>query len=648
MRRILGHQLLIVVVAAVVYFTALGGTRLWDRDETRNARCTVEMLERGDWVVPYYNGQVRDIKPAFMYWFMMSATEVFGRTEFAFRFWSAIAGIGTCLLSYHIGRRLFNTQVGLWTALILATSLMFAVISRTAKVDALLVFFTTAALFVFVHGVFRRRDGGDSIRTPAPLRFEGHFYPQSNWMVFVMFALMGVGVLAKGPVGLILPAAVVGMFLLIKRMPSEATADEGNATIKRLVEPSLSGGLASRAATGLWVLICLAITKMSIEFGVVAFSVLAFHLFRRRLPVFQPFAPDHFLKTCWYMRPVPAALAALAVALPWHVWVAMRDFSWVEGFYLVNNLGRATNAMEGHGGSSLLYYPISVAAGFFPWSVLAAPVLIGLVRRIRNNDPWRDSYILAACWVGVFMGVFSLAQTKLPNYVLAAYPALAMLTGCYIYHLQRGVVKSAPWWPKVAVTVLGSAGVVIVVGLVVAVQHFLPGEHWLVAIGLIPLAGGIVCFALLHKEQVQLLGPALLVVAVAADLAAFVGVAPRVDRHQRIEALLDETHQRSERPELASYIVIEPSWVFYGKQNIRQFGADELEAAQDFLAEGDGDRFLITTAEQYKTLRQGLPANVATITSAPELLSDANLVLIGRVQPEDVIASGRTTGEHLR
>ena len=89
----------------------LEGPRLWDRDETRNARCTVEMLERGDWAVPYYNGQVRHVKPAGMYWFMMSAVSVFGATEFAFRFWGAVAGLVTALATYHIGRRLFAPEV---------------------------------------------------------------------------------------------------------------------------------------------------------------------------------------------------------------------------------------------------------------------------------------------------------------------------------------------------------------------------------------------------------------------------------------------------------------------------------------------------------------------------------------------------------
>ena len=50
---------LVIFVAAVVMLTNLGGPRLWDRDEPRNAGCAREMLSRGDWIVPTFNGKLR-------------------------------------------------------------------------------------------------------------------------------------------------------------------------------------------------------------------------------------------------------------------------------------------------------------------------------------------------------------------------------------------------------------------------------------------------------------------------------------------------------------------------------------------------------------------------------------------------------------
>ncbi|NIL98695.1 MAG: phospholipid carrier-dependent glycosyltransferase, partial [Planctomycetales bacterium] len=123
-RALLWDQGLIVLVAGIVLFTNLGGPRLWDRDEPRNAGCAKEMQARGDWVVPVFNNELRDAKPVLLYWFIMSAYWMFGMGEFAARFWSVIFAIGTVLATYHLGRRLWNPSIALWSALILTTTLM--------------------------------------------------------------------------------------------------------------------------------------------------------------------------------------------------------------------------------------------------------------------------------------------------------------------------------------------------------------------------------------------------------------------------------------------------------------------------------------------------------------------------------------------
>src|SRR6056300_67173 len=100
------HLAAISLIAGVVMFTNLGGPKLWDRDEPRNAGCAKEMLERGDWVTPVFNGELRSHKPVLLYWFMISAYQVFGVNEFSARLWSAIFALGTCYCTYGIGRRL--------------------------------------------------------------------------------------------------------------------------------------------------------------------------------------------------------------------------------------------------------------------------------------------------------------------------------------------------------------------------------------------------------------------------------------------------------------------------------------------------------------------------------------------------------------
>jgi 4-amino-4-deoxy-L-arabinose transferase-like glycosyltransferase len=154
------HQLWIALAAGIVLFTNLGVPTLWDEDEPKNAECAREMLARGDFVVPTFNEELRTDKPILLYWLMIGAYHVFGVTEFAARFWSALFGMGTGLATYHLGRLLFSAEVGLWSGLVLCTALMFDAVARAATPDSTLIFFTTLSLLAFVQGVAAHRRSG--------------------------------------------------------------------------------------------------------------------------------------------------------------------------------------------------------------------------------------------------------------------------------------------------------------------------------------------------------------------------------------------------------------------------------------------------------------------------------------------------------
>ena len=72
MRLEVRHQLWIAAVAVAVFFVNLGATRFWDQDEAFFARTAVEMQQRHDWVVPYFNDELFAHKPPLMYWMMRS------------------------------------------------------------------------------------------------------------------------------------------------------------------------------------------------------------------------------------------------------------------------------------------------------------------------------------------------------------------------------------------------------------------------------------------------------------------------------------------------------------------------------------------------------------------------------------------------
>src|SRR5438093_4199280 len=70
---------------------------LIDRDEPRFAEASREMIERGNYIVPYFNNQLRLDKPPLIYWAQVSSYHIFCENDFAARFPSAIAASLTAL-----------------------------------------------------------------------------------------------------------------------------------------------------------------------------------------------------------------------------------------------------------------------------------------------------------------------------------------------------------------------------------------------------------------------------------------------------------------------------------------------------------------------------------------------------------------------
>jgi 4-amino-4-deoxy-L-arabinose transferase-like glycosyltransferase len=547
MQRTLRDVAIVLAVSTVVFFTNLGGPRLWDRDEPRNAGCAAEMLAANDWVTPVFNAELRTHKPVLTYWFMMLSYSIFGVTEFAARFPSAVYGIGTSLLTYSIGRRLFGATAGVWAAIALATSIMFCVASRAATPDAPLIFFSTLALAFYVWGTTERGSQNQSAE-PGFVRL----FPVGWRIPVLMYAAMGMAVLAKGPIGLVLPTAVIGMSLLIRRLPAQ------------------SGAIPSGWDN----------------------SIL--HLFR-------PFAPRHFLATCWSMRPILAIVMVVAVALPWYLWVHFRtEGAWTAGFFLKHNLERATRAMDGHNGG-FLFYPLALIIGFFPWSIFWLPSVIDGVRSARKPSALSASSIFVLCWIGVYVALFSLAKTKLPSYITPCYPGLALLTGAFLARWRAGELVFSALWRRLAFGSLIVAGIGTAIVLPILCHYLLPGEEFLGIAGAIPALGGLIALVYAEKNRPVRSQQWMAGTSIALTLIAFAVISDRVDSHRHLEDLVSTVYGDldASQVELSCLSSSEGSWVFYCRQPLKPIPTSE--EAMQYLSESDPNgkqRVVITTARR--------------------------------------------------
>src|SRR5438309_2232462 len=132
---------------ACVGFHVLGSwsVPLIDRDEPRFAEASREMIERGDYVVPHFNNQLRLDKPPLAYWAQVACYKIFGESDFAARFPSAIAAALVAMSILAWGTRIGGNRIGWWAAIIFTLSLQTFVHAKAAVADMWLVLFVTMA-----------------------------------------------------------------------------------------------------------------------------------------------------------------------------------------------------------------------------------------------------------------------------------------------------------------------------------------------------------------------------------------------------------------------------------------------------------------------------------------------------------------------
>jgi 4-amino-4-deoxy-L-arabinose transferase-like glycosyltransferase len=182
-----------ILLFGCVLFHILGTWTLplIDRDEPRFAEASREMIERGNYIVPYFNNQLRLDKPPLTYWAQVSSYHIFGENDFAARFPSTIAAALTALAIFTWGRRMGGEKVGWWGAIIFTLSLQTFVHAKAAVADMWLVLFVTLAHWSGFE-LLTRSSPPAARPTVAP-------YHQTCWWLTLYFSL-ALGFLAKGPI----------------------------------------------------------------------------------------------------------------------------------------------------------------------------------------------------------------------------------------------------------------------------------------------------------------------------------------------------------------------------------------------------------------------------------------------------------------
>ncbi len=588
------HGRLTILVAAVAGFSFLGwlgSTRLWDDDEPKNAVCGQEMFERGDWIVPTFNGTLRTDKPILIYWCMLAAFNVLGVNELAIRLPSALAGIGTVVLTFHLGRLLFDRRTGLVASGLLTSALMFAVLARAATPDSLLIVWITASLTSFVAGVAARRGGhfgGDSANsrgTVVPICEHG--LPTTAWLL--MYASIGIAVLAKGPIGVVMPLGIIGSYLLFFDSPP------------------------NQAANTNWLRRCLSY-----------------------------FAPRRIWTIANTLHVFTGAAIVALIALPWYIAVAVQTHGeWVTGFLGTHNIGRFMQPLEHHRGLPI-YYPIAIMIGFFPASMFLPVALWSSIHTVRQDTSGRrSSAAFLLCWIACYVGFFTVAATKLPNYVVPCYPALAIVTAAWLILITDRGTAMRTWHLWTGYGASAILGLGITAGLTIAAYKILDIHNFVALPGIIMIVGSLTCLTMLYQNRVSRSVLSFVLTCLLFTASATIHTGMQVNDAQDgpyfARYIHEHIHATSpDAPKIGTYAYFPPSLVYYlGYPVHRPTGPQQLQA---FFAEG-GDAIVMTRAT-FEKQRASLPSDITILTHQQRFLrTDQDIVLVGR--PTEVAEGDR-------
>jgi 4-amino-4-deoxy-L-arabinose transferase-like glycosyltransferase len=208
-------------VACVLFHAA--GTwiiPLIDRDEPRFAEASREMIERGDYVVPYFNDEYRFDKPPLTYWAQIATYKIFGQNDFAARFPSVVAAALIALSIFAWGKRIGDERVGFWAAIIFTLSLQVLEHAKAAVADMWLVLFVTLAHWAGYELIFR----------------------SGRWRWWFAFYLsLAFAFLAKGPIGWVPLLTVTSTIILLRERDLFKRFKLGRGTLLALAMVCLWG-----------------------------------------------------------------------------------------------------------------------------------------------------------------------------------------------------------------------------------------------------------------------------------------------------------------------------------------------------------------------------------------------------------------------
>ena len=202
---------LLVALTLAIYLGSAFTPALFDDADSVHAEAAREILTRGDWVTLHANGVRYLEKAPLLFWSMAAAFQLLGMREMAARLPLVLGALAFTLALYGLGRFIFGARAGFYAGLGGATCFGVYLFTRILIPEILLALFITLAHWCFL--------GAQVASLARRARGRGEGYPLGGMhaalLYYGMYLSMALAVLTKGLIGVILPTAVIGLYLLL-------------------------------------------------------------------------------------------------------------------------------------------------------------------------------------------------------------------------------------------------------------------------------------------------------------------------------------------------------------------------------------------------------------------------------------------------
>ena len=191
--------LLVALYAAIVYLPFLGSSRTLTRHEVSVTQPALDVVRTGDWLVPQYLGRPWMHKPPLVIWMTAGLYAVTGFGEFVARLPAAVSAMALCLVVAVVAGRFFDRKTALLAGLVQATCVYAYMQGRLGEIDMTFGLLVTAS-----QAVLAWHWGRGELKLPP-------------WSAVLFHMLVGLAVLAKGPLAVVLLGLTVLGFCWMRR-----------------------------------------------------------------------------------------------------------------------------------------------------------------------------------------------------------------------------------------------------------------------------------------------------------------------------------------------------------------------------------------------------------------------------------------------